>query len=371
VARCAAGGRAAAAVRVGDRGGAGRHAGQGVRAAGRGGAGHGAPRDGPARHPAHRPWSRKHADTQARLCARYLTPAIARLRCEDITVADLQAAVNTAPTPGEGDRLARTISALVHAGAGAGYLASPRLARVRWQPGPRPAPQPTVSVAGESPLWVDPGDIPAHPDVTSLATALGEISADYELMCYLAAYAGLRWGEIAALTTGQADPAARTITVDRKVIEIGGTLHVEPPKGRKQRRTIYPGWLPAATPSPPGSPPASSGPTPSAPPAPTRTAWSSPPPAAPGGGPPTSPAASWPPPTGPPAGAPPPPPAAGPGTACATSSAPPPCSPGTSTPPTSPAWPGTPTSASPWTCTSAPPPVPSTAPAPPPTNPPN
>ncbi|HXP19286.1 MAG TPA: hypothetical protein VN840_06525, partial [Streptosporangiaceae bacterium] len=56
----------------------------------------------PGRHPADRPWSRKHADTQRRLCARYLTPAIAHLPCQDIRTADLQAAVNTAPTAGEG-----------------------------------------------------------------------------------------------------------------------------------------------------------------------------------------------------------------------------------------------------------------------------
>jgi hypothetical protein len=38
----------------------------------------------PGRHPAGRPWSRKHADTQRRLCERYLAPVIAGLACEDI-----------------------------------------------------------------------------------------------------------------------------------------------------------------------------------------------------------------------------------------------------------------------------------------------
>jgi hypothetical protein len=96
----------------------------------------------PGRHPADRPWSRKHADTQARLCARYLAPVIAALRCEDIKTADMQAAVNAAPTAGEGARVARAISALVTAGLDAGYLVSPRLKNVRWQPGDRPAPPP-------------------------------------------------------------------------------------------------------------------------------------------------------------------------------------------------------------------------------------
>jgi integrase len=59
-------------------------------------------------------------------------------------------------------------------------------------------------------------------------------------MANLAAYSGLRWGEIAALTAAQADPDARVITVDRKVVEIAGHLYLETPKNRKQRRTVYP-----------------------------------------------------------------------------------------------------------------------------------
>src|ERR1700684_4613765 len=39
----------------------------------------------PDRHPAGRAWSRKHADTQRRLCARYLAPVISGLACQDIT----------------------------------------------------------------------------------------------------------------------------------------------------------------------------------------------------------------------------------------------------------------------------------------------
>jgi hypothetical protein len=45
----------------------------------------------PGRLPASRPWSRKHADTQRRLCERYLAPVIACLACEDIKTAHMQA----------------------------------------------------------------------------------------------------------------------------------------------------------------------------------------------------------------------------------------------------------------------------------------
>ena len=59
-------------------------------------------------------------------------------------------------------------------------------------------------------------------------------------MANVAAYAGLRQGELFALTAGQIATDARVITVDRKLIEVAGHLYVEAPKCRKFRSTIYP-----------------------------------------------------------------------------------------------------------------------------------
>jgi integrase len=67
-------------------------------------------------------------------------------------------------------------------------------------------------------------------------------------MANTAAYSGLRWGELAALTIPQVDQSARVITVDRKVVDIAGRLYVEAPKNRKHRRTIYPRLTPAGYP---------------------------------------------------------------------------------------------------------------------------
>jgi integrase len=195
------------------------------------------------------PWSRKHADTQRRLCARFVAPVIGGLACQDIKTADMQRAVNAAPTDGEGERLRRCISALVTAGIAGGYLTAARLKDVHWQPGQdRPAPPPAVSVAGESALFVDPAEIPGHADVAKLGQALAVLRDLHELMACTAAYSGLRWGELAALTVRQIDLGARVITVDRKVIEVGGKMYVEAPKNRKQRRTIYPRTTPAGYP---------------------------------------------------------------------------------------------------------------------------
>ena len=72
-----------------------------------------------------------------------------------------------------------------------------------------------------------------------------------ELMANTAAYSGLRWGELIALTGPQIDQNARVITVDRKVVEVAGHLFAEAPKNRKHRKhrkTIYPRRTPAGYP---------------------------------------------------------------------------------------------------------------------------
>jgi integrase len=196
----------------------------------------------PDRLPAGEQWSRKHAHTQRRLCERFVSPVIANMACQDIRVADMQQIVNAASTAQEGGRLHALLSALVGAGIRGGYLASARLKEVHWQAGQdRPTAAPKLTIAGESTLFVDPAEIPGQADVAKPGQALaGRGSEVYELMAQLAAYSGLQWGELAALTAGQVDHAGRFITVDRKVIEIGGRLYEEAPKNRKRRRTIYP-----------------------------------------------------------------------------------------------------------------------------------
>ena len=204
----------------------------------------------PDRLPAREQWSRKHAHTQLRLCDRFAVPVIGTVACQDIKVAHMQEIVSAPATPGEGDRVRGMISALVSAGIAGGYLASPRLREVHWQAAGRPLPPPRVTVAGESGLFVGSAEIPSDDDVARLGRALaaGRHGDRDELMAQAAAYSGLRWGELAALTVPQVDPASRVITVDRKVVEVAGHLFVEAPKNRKWRRTIYPRVTPAGYP---------------------------------------------------------------------------------------------------------------------------
>jgi integrase len=204
----------------------------------------------PDRLPVHARWSRKHAHTQRRLCLLYVAPIIDAVTCQDIKTSHMQQIVNAAPTAGEGDRVRRMISALITAGVDAGYLVNSRLAKVHWQAGDRAIPAPSVTVAGESAQWVDPAEIPSDDDVAKLGhfLAAGTYGRRGELMANAAAYSGLRWGELMALTVQQIEQAARVIAVDRKVVEVAGRLYLEAPKGRKSRRTIYPRSTPAGYP---------------------------------------------------------------------------------------------------------------------------
>ena len=204
----------------------------------------------PDRLPVDKRWSRRHSDTQRRLCVRFAAPVIDAVTCQDIKTSHTQKIVNAAPTSGEGDRVQRMITALVAAGIERGYLASARLAKVHWQAGDRLLPAPPVTVAGESALWVRPAEIPADDDVSKLGQALasGRHGERAELMANTAAYSGLRWGELTALGIRQVEPDSRVIAVDRKVVEVAGHLYIEAPKNRKSRRTIYPRRTPSGYP---------------------------------------------------------------------------------------------------------------------------
>jgi hypothetical protein len=64
----------------------------------------------PDRLPVSKRWSRRHADTQRRLCQRFAAPVIAAVSCQDITVGHMQRIVSAAPTAREGERLHRFLS---------------------------------------------------------------------------------------------------------------------------------------------------------------------------------------------------------------------------------------------------------------------
>ncbi|MFK5582386.1 tyrosine-type recombinase/integrase [Serinicoccus sp. LYQ131] len=60
----------------------------------------------------------------------------------------------------------------------------------------------------------------------------------------VAAYCGLRWGEVAALQVGDIDLRARRLRVQRAQVEVSGRIEIKAPKSRHgQRRVPVPGRL--------------------------------------------------------------------------------------------------------------------------------
>ena len=72
-------------------------------------------------------------------------------------------------------------------------------------------------------------------EVASLAAAVGP---RWEALVFVAAYSGLRWGELAGLRRRDVDLEANTLTVTRKLGEVNGQLSFGPPKTAAGRRTV-------------------------------------------------------------------------------------------------------------------------------------
>lgn len=77
--------------------------------------------------------------------------------------------------------------------------------------------------------------------VHALADAAGE---QHRAIVLTAAFAGLRWGELAGLRRRSVDLLHRTITVREQVTEVDGRIEFGPPKTESGRRTVaLPGFL--------------------------------------------------------------------------------------------------------------------------------
>ena len=75
----------------------------------------------------------------------------------------------------------------------------------------------------------------SHDEVAALAAA---IDPRYRALVLLAAYSGLRAGELAALRRKHVDLLRRTVTVVEQVQRIGGEFVVLPPKSAAGRRSV-------------------------------------------------------------------------------------------------------------------------------------
>jgi hypothetical protein len=104
-----------------------------------------------------------------------------------------------------------------------------------------------VKIAGESKHHVDKREIPTHDKVAAVAKAASDVTDVwwYELMFNLAAYSGLRFGEICDLDLTDINLNERIINVDFQCLSDGGNKSRELPKWDKQRKTVFPEITPS------------------------------------------------------------------------------------------------------------------------------
>lgn len=90
------------------------------------------------------------------------------------------------------------------------------------------------------PSVADPDDIYLTPaQVEALADAMGEVGPRFRALAWVGCYAGPRIGELLALRWSDVDPLRRSITIQRKVLEVSGAGLVEgATKTKAGRRTV-------------------------------------------------------------------------------------------------------------------------------------
>lgn len=197
-------------------------------------------------HPSDEPhsWSLKYTRSNEWLVRTYVRPSIGSVICQDLRREDVVKAVKAAPTAGEGQRLKRLLSSALRWGDAYGYLTtSPDklLHRVVWSKGGSRGPA-KVREQGRDELGVHRGSIPTHEAVASLAKAFGELEGSdpwWSLAPLVAAYSGVRLGELLALRAEDVDIRGRTISVRRQWLSIPNEKSPTAPKGRKIRETIF------------------------------------------------------------------------------------------------------------------------------------
>ena len=89
--------------------------------------------------------------------------------------------------------------------------------------------------------FLDPGEVMALADA---------MDPRYRATVLLAAYGGLRAGELFGLRAKRVDPLRRTVTIAETVVDVGGHSYFGPPKTRAGHRSVpLPGWRPTRWPN--------------------------------------------------------------------------------------------------------------------------
>lgn len=212
-----------------------------------------------------RPRSAKTLDGYDSIIKRFITPVIGHMRCGQLNPAALQAVFDaqhvrrgsTVKQPmslDDRERVRGALTRLIKFGAGDGYITQDANLLIQSMATNVTVDPTKPRQATEQGFHVDHITADAVPSAELVATLAGHMRRSdedpwwYELMVYLAAYSGLRIGELLGLEKGDIEAKVRyadgsfkrRIRVQRQVNVIKGRPVVTLPKGDKTRTTVYP-----------------------------------------------------------------------------------------------------------------------------------
>ena len=197
-------------------------------------------------------WGPKHAREQSGLMNRYVRPALGTKLCTEITNESLKEIIRSGNTFSNGEHLRSAIGAWIRWGKGEKWVVSDPLELLHGMKNTtnQMKTETKAKQSGQGNLFIHPDQIPSHAEVDALAKAAAEATGIwwYELMFNLAAYSGLRIGEIIDLDVSHIDTKAKTVRVLSQCLEVGGKKNRTLPKMSKQRTTIYPTTTPSGYP---------------------------------------------------------------------------------------------------------------------------
>ena len=189
-------------------------------------------------------WGIKNKRSQESIFKNHVLASVGEKKCMRLSNSDLVKIVDACTTVDLRDHVAASLSTLIRWGCAKGWLLqnSDMLLSDLNKIAKRKS-----KTAGESKLHVDIREIPTHEKVAAVAKAASEVTDIwwYELMFNLAAYSGLRFGEICDLDLTDIDLNNRIINVDFQCLSDGGNKSRQLPKWDKQRKTVFPEVTPS------------------------------------------------------------------------------------------------------------------------------
>lgn len=188
-------------------------------------------------------WSASHAGNLQSDYRLWIAPHLADQPCSHIGADQVSNVLRNVRDQGvKPDQVHATLRAMTRYGLARGYFTRDPLQGV------------TVARAGrrrqgQSSAFVDHHLRPDTDSVERLADQFASVTGQWwrGLEARMAAYTGLRWGELHELRPTDIDLSTGDVAVERQVIYPEGRRHLHLPKYRKVRETFLPGFLTEAT----------------------------------------------------------------------------------------------------------------------------